>query len=80
MIEPPGAEPTGAEPPAAVRRPTNRFAVVALVTGLVGMVVFAVGFAVAALVQTGRRGEKGRGLAIGGIAASLVWSPRSPPP
>ncbi|CNG23060.1 Uncharacterised protein [Mycobacterium tuberculosis] len=78
MIEPPGAEapraePPGAEPPAAVRRPTNRFAVVALLTGLVGMVVLAVGFAVTALVQTGRRGEKGRGLAIGGLAASLVW-------
>jgi hypothetical protein len=78
VIEPPGAEapraePPGAEPPAAVRRPTNRFAVVALLTGLVGMVVLAVGFAVTALVQTGRRGEKGRGLAIGGLAASLVW-------
>ncbi|MEU5995783.1 septum formation family protein [Spirillospora sp. NPDC047418] len=61
------------EPPTAVRRPTNRFAVAALVTGLVGMVLFAVGFAVAAFVQTGRRGEKGRGLAIGGLAASLAW-------
>lgn len=69
MIEPPGAE-----PPAAVRRRTNRLAVVALITGLVGMVVFAIGFAVAALVQTGRRGEKGKGLAIGGLAASLAWA------
>ncbi|MFG2086766.1 septum formation family protein [Spirillospora sp. NPDC048824] len=45
----------------------------ALVTGLLGLILLAVGFAIAALVQTGRRGEKGKGLAIGGLAASVVW-------
>ncbi|GAA2155611.1 septum formation family protein [Actinomadura napierensis] len=54
-------------------RRTNRFAIVALVTGLVGLVVFAIGFAIAALVQAGRRNEKGRGLAIGALAASAAW-------
>ncbi|TMR02654.1 hypothetical protein ETD83_11995 [Actinomadura soli] len=52
---------------------TNRFAVVALVTGLTGLVLLAVGFAIAAFVQIGRRGEKGKGLAIGGLAASVAW-------
>ncbi|WP_176402139.1 DUF4190 domain-containing protein [Actinomadura sp. BRA 177] len=60
-------------PPVGVRRRTNRFAIVAIVTGLLGLVLFAVGFAVAALVQIGRRGEKGTGLAIGGLAASVAW-------
>ncbi|GAA1890112.1 DUF4190 domain-containing protein [Actinomadura bangladeshensis] len=70
---PPSAGPSMSGPPVGVRRRTNRFAIVAIVTGVLGLVLFAVGFAVAALVQTGRRGEKGRGLAIGGLAASLVW-------
>ncbi|WP_396454436.1 septum formation family protein [Actinomadura sp.] len=55
------------------RRRTNRLAIASLVTGLLGLVLFAVGFAVAALVQTRRRGEKGRGLAAAGIAASAAW-------
>jgi hypothetical protein len=63
----------GAPPCEPVRRRTNQLAVIALVTGLVGMVVLAVGFAVAALVQAGRRGEKGHGLAIAGLGASAVW-------
>ncbi|MEU8796818.1 septum formation family protein [Spirillospora sp. NPDC048819] len=83
---PPAAEPVHAGSPVwgappGVHRPshpaaparTNRLAIVALVTGLLGLVLFAVGFAIAALVQAGRRGEKGKGLAIGGIAASAVW-------
>ncbi|MFB4304096.1 septum formation family protein [Actinomadura sp. NTSP31] len=71
----PPAPPVGAPPSAdaAAPRRTNRFAIVALVTGLIGLVVFAIGFAIAAFVQTGRRGEKGRGLAIGALAASAVW-------
>ncbi|MDL4818023.1 septum formation family protein [Actinomadura opuntiae] len=54
-------------------RRTNRFAIVALVTGLLGMLLLAIGFAIAAFVQIGRRGEKGKGLAIGGLAASAAW-------
>lgn len=45
----------------------------AIVTGAIGLVVLAVGFAVAALVQTGRRGEKGRGLAVAALIVSGVW-------
>jgi hypothetical protein len=68
------AEPPGAEPPTAVRRPTNRFAVVALATGLLGMVPFAVGFAAAALVRARRGNEKGTSLAFAGLAASAAWA------
>ncbi|MER7547672.1 septum formation family protein [Actinomadura sp.] len=56
-----------------VRRRTNQFAIFALVTGLVGMAPLAVGFAITALVQAGRRGERGHGLAAAGLAASAVW-------
>ncbi|WP_165964280.1 DUF4190 domain-containing protein [Actinomadura sp. KC216] len=71
--------PSGPEPPSApVPARTDRLAIAALVTGLCGLVLFAIGFAIAALVRTGRRtdgrpAEKGRGLAIGGLAASAVW-------
>ncbi|MFB4309227.1 septum formation family protein [Actinomadura sp. GTD37] len=63
--------PEPAPPPAPAR--TNRFAIAALVTGLLGLVVFAIGFAVAALVQAARRGEKGRGLAVAALALSTAW-------
>ncbi|GAA1812282.1 DUF4190 domain-containing protein [Actinomadura chokoriensis] len=71
---PPAPPPfTAGAPYGPVRRPTNQFAVFAVVTGLVGLIPLAIGFAVTALVQAGRRGEKGRGLAVGGLAASVVW-------
>jgi hypothetical protein len=59
--------------PAPAPRRTNRFAIVALLSGIFGLVVFAIGFAIAAFVQAGRRGEKGKGLAAGGLAASAAW-------
>jgi hypothetical protein len=62
-----------AAPYEPVQQPTNQFALFALVTGLVGLVPLAIGFAVTALVQAGRRGEKGHGLAIGGLAMSVIW-------
>ncbi|WP_433139103.1 septum formation family protein [Actinomadura nitritigenes] len=52
---------------------TNGWAKGALAAGLFGLVPFAVGFAIAAFVQTGRRDEKGRGMAVGGLAASVAW-------
>ncbi|TDC02319.1 DUF4190 domain-containing protein, partial [Actinomadura bangladeshensis] len=69
----PAPTPLMGAPYEPARRPTNQFAVFAVVTGLVGLIPLAIGFAVTALVQAGRRGEKGRGLAIGGLAASVVW-------
>ncbi|MFI0368248.1 septum formation family protein [Actinomadura sp. 1N219] len=76
---PPLGPPFDARPPSTpVPARTNRLAIAALVTGLCGLVLLAIGLAVAALVRTGRRAEgrpaeKGRGLAIGGLAASAVW-------
>jgi hypothetical protein len=71
--DPPVTGPLPAEPPPADARRTNRLAIAALVTGLLGLILIAAGLAVAAFVQTGRRGEKGTGLAVGGLAASLAW-------
>ena len=74
--QPPAAGPPQPRPPTAVpvRRRTNRFAIVALVTGLLGLIPVAASFAVAAFVRTGRRGEKGNGLAAGALAVSLAWA------
>ncbi|RKS74819.1 putative regulator of septum formation [Actinomadura pelletieri DSM 43383] len=65
----------GPAPPSTTVLPrTNRLAVSALVTGIFGLVPLTVLLCVAALVQAGRRGERGRGLAVGGLAAAAVWS------
>jgi hypothetical protein len=61
-------------PLAGVPRRTNTLAVVSLVTAVIGLVLLAVGFAVAALVQTRRRGEKGKGLAIAALITSAAWT------
>ncbi|MEU8309830.1 septum formation family protein [Actinomadura sp. NPDC048955] len=45
----------------------------ALIAGAVGLAVPAIGLAVAALVQTRRRGGKGRGLAVAALVMSGAW-------
>ncbi|MEW2354630.1 septum formation family protein [Spirillospora sp. NPDC029432] len=75
--DPPPAPPAPVpwHPPAPGGRPrANRYALVALLTGLFGMVLFAIGFGIAALVQISRRGERGKGMAIGGLAAAAAWT------
>lgn len=67
----PEPSPTAGERPDRAR--TNGLAIAALVTGAVGLVLFAIAFAVAALVQIRRRGGGGRGLALGGLGASAAW-------
>ncbi|MBO2459645.1 septum formation family protein [Actinomadura violacea] len=69
----PAPPPPPGPPPAPGPRRTNRFAIVALLAGIFGLVVFAIGFAIATFVQTSRRNEKGKGLAAAGLAASAVW-------
>jgi hypothetical protein len=52
----------------------NGLAIASLVLGIIAIVPVSIGLAIAALVQTSRTRQKGRGLAIGGIAASCVWT------
>ncbi|WP_158642243.1 DUF4190 domain-containing protein [Actinomadura sp. WAC 06369] len=70
-VPPPGPEASTA--PDGPRR-TSRLAIVSLVTGLLGLVPLAIAFGLAALVVLRRRTRKGKGLAFGGLAASLVWT------
>lgn len=64
-----GGMPPGHRPPGR-----NGLAIASLILGIIAIVPVSIGLAIAALVQTRRSGQKGRGLAFGGIAASLVWT------
>ncbi|MFI9274584.1 DUF4190 domain-containing protein [Kitasatospora sp. NPDC052896] len=59
----------GGGPPAG----TNRFARWARTCGLLALVPFALVFGVIALVQVRRSGQRGKGLAITGLVAAVVW-------
>ncbi|RIQ21878.1 DUF4190 domain-containing protein [Jiangella rhizosphaerae] len=66
-----GPNPWPGEPP---RKPgTNGFAIAALVLGIVVVIPLAIVFGIIALVQTAKTGQKGRGLAIGGLVAAGLW-------
>ncbi|MBE8516345.1 DUF4190 domain-containing protein [Amycolatopsis sp. H6(2020)] len=66
------------EPETAVPVRRDGLAVASLITGVLGFfgitAVLGVGFGIAALVRIHRTGERGRGLAVGGIAAGVVWA------
>ncbi|MBM6403176.1 DUF4190 domain-containing protein [Phycicoccus sp. CSK15P-2] len=76
---PPGYPPHPAWPappgqPMVVRPPgTNGFAITSLVLGLLGAVLFSVGFGIAALSQVRRTGQAGRGMAVAGLCLSGAW-------
>jgi hypothetical protein len=53
--------------------PVNRFAIVSLVTGLIGLVPLGFIFGILAIRQINRTGERGRGHAVGGILTAGVW-------
>jgi hypothetical protein len=63
-----------AAPYSAPKPGTNGFAIAALVIGVMGGVLLSVIFGILALVQTKRSGQKGRGLAIAGLAISALWA------
>ncbi|GLW97453.1 DUF4190 domain-containing protein [Microtetraspora sp. NBRC 16547] len=70
----PGSYPPQPYPPYEARpRSTNSFAVVSLVFGILGGLLFSVIFGIVALAQIRKRGDKGRGLAIAGLILSGVW-------
>jgi Domain of unknown function (DUF4190)/Septum formation len=79
----PYAQPT-APPPEPVGLPgyylpppergTNGFAIAALVFGIIGLVLFAVVFGIIALVQIPKKGQRGKGMAIAGLALAAVWA------
>jgi hypothetical protein len=52
---------------------TDGFAITSLVCGVLGLVPLGVLFGIRALVRVGRSGRPGRGLAIAGVALSVLW-------
>lgn len=52
---------------------TNGFAIASLILGLVGGILLSVVFGIVALVQIGRSGQRGKGLAVAGLCLSGVW-------
>lgn len=65
----------GQYPPAymAPKSGTNGFAIASLITGICGFVLLSVIFGFVGLAQTKKTGQKGRGLAIGGLVLSGLW-------
>lgn len=70
---PPPAAPADLSPPAPPRRaPLNPLAVAALVCGLLGLAPAAIVLGHVGVVQAGRSGERGRGLAVAGLVLGYV--------
>jgi hypothetical protein len=65
--------PPGALGPRDTAGRTNGFAIASFVLGLVGVVLLSVIFGIIALRQIPRRRQRGRGLAIAGLAVSGGW-------
>jgi hypothetical protein len=58
---------------AGVRQRVDGYAITAFICAIIGLVVFAVGFGVAALRRLARTTDQGRGLAIAGLWLSAAW-------
>jgi len=73
------APPPQWQPPAPIAPPpspgTNGFSIAALVLGIIGFVALAIVFGVLGLLQTKKRGQAGRGLAIAGLVLAGLWAP-----
>lgn len=66
-------QPGGNLPPTGALRETNGLAIASLILGIVAIVPVAIVLGIIALVQIGRRGDNGKGLAIAGIVISCAW-------
>jgi len=69
-LGPPGAYPGGPPPPPG---PTNGWAIAAFILGLLGGSLLGIIFAIVALRQIGESRQRGKGLAIAGLALSIIW-------
>jgi hypothetical protein len=68
------APPAGGDlPPTRHYRETNGLAIGSLILGIIAIVPVSIVLGIIALVQIPRRGDKGKGLAIAGIAISCAW-------
>jgi hypothetical protein len=54
-------------------RPTNGWAIAAIVLAILGGVILSVIFAVLALIQAPRQGQRGCALAIAALVISALW-------
>jgi hypothetical protein len=59
--------------PADPKPPFSKLAIAALVTGVLPLVPLAIGLGIAGLVVTRGGRRRGRGLAIGGLLAGIMW-------
>ena len=66
MIEPPDGQ-------SLQQKSTNGWAIAAFVLALLGGILLSVIFAIVALTQIRRRGQRGYDLAIAALALSAVW-------
>ncbi|MEV4709098.1 septum formation family protein [Actinoplanes sp. NPDC049316] len=62
-----------APPPQQAHPGTNGFAIASLIFGILGGVLFATVFGIVGLVQTRRRRQRGKGLAITGLVLAGCW-------
>ncbi|QHC67480.1 DUF4190 domain-containing protein [Rathayibacter oskolensis] len=71
---PPPAGPPGGEAPVvrATRPPLNPLAVAALICGLLGLAPAAIVLGHVGLVQAGRSGQRGRGIAVAGLVLGYL--------
>jgi Domain of unknown function (DUF4190)/Septum formation len=60
--------------PPPFRPTTSGFAIASLVCGIVGGILLSVIFGIVALGKTKPGGQRGRGMAIGGLVLSAVWA------
>jgi hypothetical protein len=56
-----------------MKRRIDRFAITSFICGIIGAVVFAIGFGVAALRRLTRTTDRGRGFAVAGLWLSAAW-------
>jgi Septum formation len=70
----PSPSPGYYEPAAPQAQSTSGFAVASVILGIIGAILLSIPFGIVALGKTKPGGQKGRGMAIAGLAISAVWA------